>query len=330
VDSDLESIYTPAAWKALERFPVEAASVELIDHSENVTYRVQVRDRELNYVLRLHRPGYNSLEELESEREWTRALNEFGLSAPDPLMTRDGAHFVLTGIPATNEQRYVGMTTWIDGEPLYQCLKKGVITEERQRICTKIGALAARMHDQSSNWNEPPGFTRPRLDTDGLLGDSPRWGRFWEHTELQVGDKKLLLKTRKKLQSALSVYGQRAASFGLIHADLDSENIIVSDQALAIIDFDDSAYGWHMYDIASALIEYCYAPDFDALRDALLDGYQAHRPLESRDVEMLPAFLLIRGMAIVGWYHERPEHAGSRDFEKVKDWILEQCESIEL
>lgn len=330
MDSDLESIYTPAALEALQAYPVEVISVALVDHSENVTYRVEVQGSESGYVLRLHRPGYNSLEELESEREWIRALINFGVSAPDPLMTRDGAHFVLSDIPATNEQRYVGMSTWMDGESLYQCLEKGMSREERQRICVEIGKFVARIHAQSCSWNEPPGFTRPRVGVQGLLGDSPRWGRFWEHTELDVGDKELLLRTRKKMQSALIAYGQRAGSFGLIHADLDPGNIIISGEALSIIDFDDSAHGWYMYDIASALIEFCDAPDFAVLCRALLDGYQAHRPLESRDLEMLPAFLLIRGMAIIGWYYERPEHGGTPDFEKVKDWTLEQCESIEL
>ena len=100
---------------------MQVESIELVNHSENLTYRVRVSDRESDYVLRLHRPGYNSLEELESEREWVGALIDAGLSAPDPLATRDGAHFVLIDISCTNEKRYVGMTTWLEGVPLCLC-----------------------------------------------------------------------------------------------------------------------------------------------------------------------------------------------------------------
>jgi len=37
---------------------------------------------------------------------------------------------------------------------------------------------------------------------------------------------------------------------------------------------------------------------------------------------MLPAFLLIWGMAIIGWFHQRIEHAGSGYFEAVKNWVI--------
>ena len=68
-----------------------------------------------------------------------------------------------------------------------------------------------------------------------------------------------------------------------------------------------------------------FAPDFDALRIALLDGYRKHRPLAKRDIEMLPVFLLVRGMAIIGWFHQRPEHAEADFFEDVRDWVLSEC-----
>jgi Ser/Thr protein kinase RdoA (MazF antagonist) len=209
----VESCYTPAALKVLKSFPVDEEDVELIAHSENVTFRVSVRGSDTDCVLRLHRPGYNSIEELDSERAWTRA------------------------------------------------------------------------------------------ETD------------------------LLLRARERVRAELSAYGERPDNFSLIHADLHPDNIVRNGEDLSLIDFDDSAYGWHMYDIASALIEDRLAPGFGTLREALLEGYREHRPLAMRDVEMLPAFLLIRGMALIGWFHQRPEHVGSDFFEKVKNWVIAECES---
>jgi Ser/Thr protein kinase RdoA (MazF antagonist) len=81
--------------------------------------------------------------------------------------------------------------------------------------------------------------------------------------------------------------------------------------------------------LASALIEDGFAPGFEAVRAALLDGYREHRPLAMRDVEMLPAFQLIRGMATIGWFHQRPEHAGSDFFEEEKNWVIAECDSNE-
>jgi len=82
----LESCYTPAASQALESFPVEVDDIKLVAHSENVTFRVSVRGSDMDYTLRLHRPGYNTFEELESERAWTRALHEAGIPVPESLL----------------------------------------------------------------------------------------------------------------------------------------------------------------------------------------------------------------------------------------------------
>jgi len=322
----VESCYAPAAVKALESFPVDAENVKLIAHSENVTFRISVRGSDTDYVLRLHRPGYNSIEELNSERIWARALQEAGICVQDSLPTVQGRHFELVEIPGAGEQCYVGMTTWLEGTPLSEHLETCADRAERSRMFRRIGEIAATMHNQTTRWKEPPGFTRRRLDLDGLLGEAPLWGRFWEHAALTEAEQTLLLRARGEVRAALSAYGERPDNFGLIHADLHPDNIIYDGEELALIDFDDSAYGWHMYDIASALFEYTLAPDFDALRAALLDGYREHRPLPMRDVEMLPVFLLIRGMAIIGWLHQRPEHAGWDFFEVVKNWVIGECD----
>jgi len=330
VRAQLESGYTTAGLKALESFAVEPHDIELVARSENVTFRISVRGSDTDFVLRLHRPGYNSIEELESERVWTKTLYEAGVAVQESFLTSQGQHFELVDIPGTGERCYAGMTTWLAGKPLSDHLELCSAGEERERYVGQIGELAATMHNLSTQWTEPAGFTRPRLDLDGLLGETPRWGRFWEHADLTGVEQTALLRARDDARTALDTYGERSDNFSLIHADLHPDNIVHNGVDLAVIDFDDLAYGWHMYDIASALIEYCSDPDFEVLSTAMLDGYRMHRPLETRDVEMLPAFLLIRGMAIVGWYHQRPEHAGSRYFEKVKDWILAQCESATI
>ena len=325
----VDSVYMPAALRALTHFPVDAENVELIAHSENVTFRVSVRSSDIDYVLRLHRPGYNSIEELISERVWTRALKEACIPVPASLPTNRGDYFELIDIPDVGKQCYAGMTTWTEGSSLNDYLETNSDGDERERIFRRIGEIAAAIHNQSTRWKEPPGFERRRLDLDGLLGEAPLWGRFWEHADLSRTERKLLLRTREKVHDALSAYGERPGNFSLIHADLHPDNIVYNGEDLALIDFDDSAYGWHMYEIASALIENSFAHGFGALREALLEGYREHRALAARDVEMLSAFLMIRGMAIIGWFHQRPEHAGSAYFEEIKNWVIGECDAHE-
>jgi Ser/Thr protein kinase RdoA (MazF antagonist) len=312
--------YSSAAWKALESFPVKPKSVELVAHSENLTFRVVGADSETDYALRLHRPGYNSLEELNSERLWVAQLEKTGLSVQHSLKTHAGRYFEMIEIPDTGERRFAGLTTWLDGTPLSCVLDSTPDTEDRQRIFYEIGKVAGALHNQSEQWTEPRGFTRRHLDIDGLLGDAPEWGRFWEHEALEPAEQMRLLALRDSGRDALEAYGSNDSIFGLIHADLHPQNIVHDGTSLGVIDFDDSAYGWHLYDLASALFDNRLSPDFESLRRALLDGYGTLRSLDSR---MLDTFLRIRGMAIIGWYHQRPEHSESVNFESVKNWVLD-------
>ena len=302
-------------------------AVELVAHSENVTFRVSGGGSETDYVLRLHRPGYNSIEELNSERIWAAALKDAGISIQDSLLTNQGQHFALVDVPGTGEQRYAGMTSWLEGMILSDYLEEQPDRAKREWVFRRIGGIAAAVHNQSAGWNEPQGFARRRLDLDGLLGERPHWGRFWEHADLSNAERAVLLRGRQYVRNALQAYGEAPDNFSLIHADLDPDNIVQCGDDMALIDFDDAAFGWHMYDIASVLIEHRSTPDFDGIVAAVLDGYGERRPLQKRDVEMLPAFLLIRGMALIGWFHQRPEHADSEYFEPLKNWVLEACHS---
>ena len=304
---EAERLFLPAAREAARAFPVADPRVSLVTVSENVTFRLTDGRTGEDWVLRLHRPGYNSAAELEAERVWTGALRAAGLAAPEPLPARDGRAFVAQPVEATGETRLAGVTRWIDGEVLDDFLESPDRTGERPLWFHRLGALVARTHLQSEAWTPPPGFVRPWLDADGLMGPAPRWGPFWDHAALSAEDRELVLAARDLLYARLSALPKEPAVFGMIHADLHPGNLLVREDGLAIIDFDDAAFGWRMYDIAVALTHQQAAPDFAAVRDAFLAGYREVRDLPEAEAAQLPQFLLVRDLVQLGWLHERPE-----------------------
>ena len=62
-----------------------------------------------------------------------------------------------------------------------------------------------------------------------------------------------------------------------------------------------------LVNFAVALYSYEDDPHYVDLRDALLAGYRAVRPFVARDAELLPLFLLLRRLVILGWIWDRPE-----------------------
>jgi len=321
--------YLPAARAALEAFPVEPGKLEPVWISENVTFRVRDDASNRDWVLRLHRPGYHTREELNSERVWTRALDEVGVRTQAGLRTRTGEHFHPVEIAETGETRFAGMTEWIEGRLLNEIVGEKSDDRTITESYRQLGAIAATIHDQSSDWTPPDGFVRHSFDLDGLMGEAPFWGRFWEHPGLSPEQSELLLRTRARIRDVLQRYGSERSRFSLIHADLHSGNVLVRDGDVTVIDFDDAGFGWHMYELAVALFQEQASTRFAEMRQALLEGYRMRRPLEDRDVEMLPTFLLIRGLAILGWMHERPELDTAQFFSILRDAVAAQCEAFQ-
>ena len=325
----IDRIFTPAAREALKSFPVEAGDFALVSMTENVTFKVTDRRDGRTYVLRLHRPGYHTLGELESEQAWIRALADAGIDVPSAVSARDGRNYVPVTIEATGEQRFAGMARWTEGRLLSDVLAETSDQAVVENYFAQLGALTAAMHNQASAWQPPPAFKRHALDSDGLMGTAPHWGPFWEHRSLSAAERRLLLDTRARMHEQLTHLRMNPSGYSLIHSDMHPGNILVDGDRLTVIDFDDAGFGWHQYDIAVVLMYWQTKPNAAEIERTFLAGYRAIRPVPDDALAMVPMFRLIRGMAGIGWFHQRPELKPPAVFEERKAWVLEQCAALE-
>jgi len=281
----------------------DLSSVALISARENTVFSVNAGNAK--YALRVHRAGYHSDEALTSELQWMAALDSHGVTTPKVIPTKDGTlfrHF------SDSDPRQVDLLEWVLGTPLGAIDKGG--NECGTGIAenySMVGSLMAKLHNQSEVWERPIGFTRHYWDVDGLLGDNPLWGRFWEAEGIDVSRKDLILKARNKAKSELALFGKGDDRFGLIHADFLPENLLYSNGEITLIDFDDSGFGWHMFDVATTLFYLVRENVFSDVLDSFVAGYRLHRNLPDDHLKMLQTFMVIRGLTYLGWAHTRRE-----------------------
>ncbi len=323
--------FRPAAESALARFPLAPRALTMVNRTENVTYRVD-DEADQAWVLRLHRPGYHTEAELEAERVWLAALTRDGVAVPEPLAAVDGSAYVTVDVPADAaagvpaHARYVGLTRWIPGQVLAGLIDASGDQAEIAAWYHQVGAMLGRLHRLAAAWTPPPGFTRHRFDADGMLGEQPFWGRFWENPALSPAQRQLLDRARHRLRGQLDTRGRDPGRFSMIHADLHPGNVVVDGDRIAVIDFDDAGFGHHLYDLAVALGRPGSEPLPAAVWEATLVGYRTEHHLSDKEAAEIPRFELLRSLALIGWKADRPEVAWPDGmFDRLLSHVLDTC-----
>ncbi|MFM9936704.1 MAG: phosphotransferase enzyme family protein [Novosphingobium sp.] len=326
---DIEA-YFPAAQAALQAFGMASAALAPVSMSENAVFRVTDTAGAI-FALRLHRPGYHARDALDSERMLTAMLAAKGMIVPTGQRTSDGAWYAAIATPDPEGWRHAGLTVWHEGHTL-----ESRIGEDRGPATwhwfESAGALLAELHTHTESWSPTPGFVRHRLDMEGLVGEAPFWGRFWQAQSLNVDERQMLGTARDLARARLTELARAElargnAPFGLIHADAHPGNILISGSEshsrLGLIDFDDCAWGWHAFDMAVALRSASGKPRFKELRDRFLAGYETRRALPGGILQQLDLFLLVRALTLVIWCEMRPDVVGESPEESWKPGLLD-------
>lgn len=256
----------------------------LINLSENHTYRIDAPAGRT--VLRVHRPGYQTADSIESEMAWLEALRrDTDLPVVRPLPGVDGRLVQRMG------DRHAVLFAFEPGrEP----------AEGSVALFHTIGAFAAQAHLHVAGWQRPPGFSRPEWTAETMLQPDGLWGD-WRKAPGVAPVRADLDALTDRLHADLAAYGRSPDRFGLIHADMRLANLLVDGAQTRLLDFDDSGFGWFMYDLGSALSFIDLGENAPALRAAWLEGYTAIRQLTADDLAITDAMILLRRMVLLAW-----------------------------
>lgn len=282
-----------ACWGSAARPP------QLIKIRENIVFKVWFEDGR-TAALRLHRPGYQSRASIEAELDWTAALAGKGLCVPAPLPTRKRR------LTATAGDRIASCVAWLDGTAIgsaEQPLHGG--RADQLALFDRLGQLLGRLHAVTDTLDLPAATKRPVWDENGFFGENPLWGRFWENPAFSAADCRTVLAARDMARAHLRSMRSRGCDFGLIHADVLRENVMETPGGLALIDFDDSGFGFRLYDLGTALFQNLDEPNIAGIAAALASGYRRGRPVAALDAGVLTLFVLLRCFASTGWIMTR-------------------------
>jgi len=203
-------------------------------------------------------------------------LSARGLSCPLPLPRRDNELLgELSGRPAALISFLEGM--WL--------------RKPEARHCREVGKALAQMHLAGE------GFSLKRPNALSLQGWRTLWDKSAERAdEVETG---LQEEISSELEF-LSAQWPHELPAGVIHADLFQDNVFfLGDELSGLIDFYFACNDLLAYDVSICLNAWCFEKDgaYNVTKGrALLEGYQAIRPLSQEELAALP--VLARGSAM--------------------------------
>jgi len=283
---------------ALEQYGIRAARFDLLRQAGNTLFRVVTGDlpdipkagdlfEPGQYLLRIHQPGYQEVDAIELELAWLAAMRrEADLPVQEPIPTLDGLLLPAVEVPGVPGQRNASLLRWIKGRSV-----KDHFTPAHLRA---QGKLMARLHNFASGWQPPAGLCKRRFDWDGLFADdvgsdmpnAEAWALLspLQHEAFSI--------VAERLRAVMDAWGEGPDVFGLIHGDLGVDaNLFFWHGEPRPIDFDDSGYGYWVFDLAVALDACRDYLDYARYRDALLQGYTEFRPLPQAQAAQIELFL---------------------------------------
>lgn len=288
------------AGAALSRWGLEGATVEMINLSENATFRVSPPNAARPVILRVHREGYHTVDGIRSELAWMRALQaDAGVKTPQAIPGLDSEDIQTVGHPALPKPRNCVLFEFIEGtEPSQDDL----IGPFKQ-----LGEVTARTHLHSRQWRRPPYFQRLTWDFEHSLGRAANWGPWQEGPDVTPERAELLQRLVDTIELRLNRFGKSPDRYGLIHADFRLANLLIFNGDTRVIDFDDSGIGWFLYDAATAVSFIEQRPDIEELLTAWAEAYRRIRPLSAEEENELWTFLMLRRMTLFAWIGSHAE-----------------------
>lgn len=252
-----------------------------------------------NRIFRLSSCRRRSLTDIESEIAFLQDLGEKGIPVSLPTKSPNG-RFI-----ESNEQHNIVCFEKAKGKPV-DVTDREVWNKD---LFYKWGKLIGEIHHASKD----------------IKVDRPAWSI--ENTDLlkllpKINSEIIASRYQQLLNQLLS-YEMRSDLYGLIHNDFHQGNFFVNEGKITVFDFDDSAYHWFAYDLATSFYHAywqssSFTPEYTEFSSAFwenfLKGYQQEHTISKELIQQIPILLKIREIFLYTLFLEK------WDIGNLDDW----------
>lgn len=273
----------------LTYYDILNAQLTFLGQSQNTTFRVETLIGE-KFLLRFHvgieaagdgsHDVWRKPPVIQSELLWLDAIaHNTELTVPQPVQNCWGEWVTTFTSAEFGSSISCSLLRWVEGQHL-----DGEPTAKQVR---QLGKLMAQLHQHSSCWSLPSGFSRPTHDVEQLKSATSQLGVLVESGTISTEDYQVFQKAATQVQEFMPSLQQTRDTWGLIHADLHQGNYVLYGEEVRPIDFSRCGFGFYLYDIGESV------GDIDAsLRLDFFEGYTSIRELPADYQSIVEAFFV--------------------------------------
>ena len=288
-------------------YPFKIKALEFIKYSANAIFKITDTQNK-QYVLRINPIEHHTHQAILEEIIWiNHIINATDLLVPKPVKTIDG-HYVVKAdnIPSN---RFCMVFEWLHGKKRWKSIN--------EQYAYELGTIIAQLQKSGQGIEMQH---RQYWLTDGLVGtDKARFYNLEQLTDVSVEEQNHITTARKIVYEQLKQYEMaHKDKTGVIHSDLQPNNILVHQGHYSVIDFDECGIGFYGDDLAVALCAFEHVAEgnkhknFMKLKESLFSGYSRYMPLSEEDIQLNPYFMLARKLITIAWLEARKDNPSLR------------------
>jgi Ser/Thr protein kinase RdoA (MazF antagonist) len=273
-----------------------------------------VRAGETKYVLRVSPTAWRPYEHLAAEIDLLNFLRQNRIIVPQPVQQKNGSY--IQTLDAPEGPRYAVLFTFVPGAP----------PRPTEAHSYRYGQAIAQLHAVTNDY--PVRQTGFRFEPADMVDEPLARLRplFADHQD----DFDYLLSISTDLKQVTARLPRQPPEYGICHGDVNISNLhLIDDERWALLDFEYFGYGWRLFDIGNFVNNQLYqlgqTEHGRGILDAFLQGYQSLRPLSQIELDVLPSFVMLRQIWLLGVGAKNLPNIGLGMFE---GWLFEKCMPI--
>ena len=287
-----------------EIYGLTLIDIELLQDTDDLVYRL-FSSLEKKYSLKIHRKKLkHSDEKISTLCDWLEfASSQVTFNLPIPIRNHQGNF--LSQIQIEEIQYTFTLYEWVEGIP--------ISTSMTSENIAKIGSVMACLHNVSEEYN---GRGKGMRIYDGHWLEQASKTLISGSQRLNFSQKKRqdLILGLQNIRLSMDELGYMPSNFGIIHSDLHFSNILLNDENLSVIDFDDVGFGHYLFDIGTTFNEFAdYGQRYSSMVESFIQGYQSQRTLPQNWQKLLEYFRGVAAVAYAEWV-----------FSPENEWVTNQ------